>query len=200
MAGKGGGWALGVALVLLGVLLLLQNLGVELGRVLLGLVFLGGGGGFLVAYLQDRSLWWALIPGGGLLGLGLALLAGEAAWGGALFLLGVGLGFAGVYVADRGQWWALIPGGILLSLAAVALVEGLFPGTDAGFLLFLGLALTFGLLFLLGHRWALWPALGVLVPLGLASAPLRSFLTYALPLVLILAGAYLLWRGWRRAS
>ncbi|WP_236630054.1 hypothetical protein [Thermus thermamylovorans] len=65
MAGKSGGWALGVALVLLGVLLLLQNLGVELGRVLLGLVFLGGGGGFLVAYLRDRSLWWASIPGGG---------------------------------------------------------------------------------------------------------------------------------------
>ncbi|WP_269089290.1 hypothetical protein [Thermus thermamylovorans] len=122
-------------------------------------------------------------------------MAGEATWGGALFLLGAGFGFAGVYAADRGQWWALIPGGILLSLAAVALVEGLFPGTDAGFLLFLGLALTFGLLFLLGHRWALWPALGVLVPLGLGSPPLRGFLAYALPLALILSGGYLFWRG-----
>lgn len=85
-------WPLGMALLLLGVLLLLQNLGVAIGRVLLGLVFLGGGVGFVAAFLQDRALWWALIPGLGLGGLGLALLLGEGPASGALFLLGLGAG------------------------------------------------------------------------------------------------------------
>ncbi|TFU27396.1 hypothetical protein E0687_01265 [Thermus tengchongensis] len=100
-----------MTLVLLGVLLLLQNLGLALGRVLLG------------------------VPGFGLLGV------------------------------------------------------------EAGWLLFVGLALTFGLLFLLGQRWALWPALGVLVPLALASEGLRGLLAYAFPLALVGAEAYLLWRS-----
>ncbi|WP_234553327.1 hypothetical protein [Thermus caliditerrae] len=191
---KGGGWVLGLTLVLLGVLLLLQNLGLALGRVLLGVLLLGGGGGFLVAYGQDRGLWWALIPGFGLLGLGLALLLGEGAVSGALFLLGLGLGFWAVFAVHRDHWWAVIPGGVLLTLALVALVEGLL-GVEAGWFLFVGLALTFGLLFFLGQRWALWPALGVLVPLGLASEGLKGLLAYAFPLALVGAGAYLLWRS-----
>lgn len=194
---KRAGWALGLALVVLGVLLLLQALGVVLGRWLFGLLLLGAGGGFLAAYLRGRY-GWASIPGLGLLGLGLALFLEGEAWAGSLFLLGLGAGFVATYLADRAQWWALIPGGILLSLAGVALVEGLFA-VEAGWLLFLGMALTFAALFLLGHRWALWPALGVLVPLALTREPLRLLLAYALPLALILVGGYLLWRSLRRA-
>lgn len=194
MAEGKSGWALGLALLLLGGLLLLQNLGVAVGRLLLGLVFLGGGGGFVAAFLQDRALWWALIPGLGLAGLGVALLVGEGPGSGAFFLLGLGAGFLGVFLVRREHWWALIPGGALLSLALVALVEGVF-GLQAGWLLFLGLALTFGLLYLLGQRWALWPVLGVLVLLALAAEPLRGVLAYGFPLALILVGGYLLWRG-----
>jgi hypothetical protein len=148
------------------------------------------------AYVRERY-WWAAIPGLGLLGLGVAVLLEGWAWAGSLFLLGLGAGFGAAYLADRTQWWALIPGGILLSLAGVALVEGVFPGTEAGWLLFLGMAATFGLLFVRGQSWALWPALGVLVPLGFTYELLRFLLAYAFPLALIGVGGYLLWRSLR---
>nr|WP_277621126.1 hypothetical protein [Thermus arciformis] len=175
-------------------MLLLQALGFAVGQAVLGLVALGAGGGFLVARGQNPGLWWALIPGFALLGLGGALLL-QGPLGGVLFFLGLGAGFWAVFFLHREHWWAVIPGGVLTTLALVAFAEAVWPRVEAGGLLFLGLSLTFGFLYFLGHRWALWPALGVLVPLALALEPLRELWAYAFPLALVALGLYLIWRA-----
>jgi hypothetical protein len=132
-------------------------------------------------------------PRRGSSGLGLgAWLGGN--FEGVSFLGLTGLGFLLAYVLRPSEWWVLIPGGVLLTLALVALVEALWPGLDAAWLLFLGFAATFGVLFALGHRWALWPALGLLVPLAFWEG-VGEALGYLFPLALVFLGVWLLWRG-----
>jgi len=151
------------------------------------------GAALLAMGLRDRTRFLWVIPGGALLGLGLgAWLGGN--FGGVSFLGLTGLGFLLAYALRPSEWWALIPGGVLLTLALVALVEALWPGLDAAWLLFLGFAATFGVLFALGHRWALWPALGLLLPLAFWLG-VGEALGYLFPLALVFLGAWLLWRG-----
>ena len=148
------------------------------------------GAALLAMGLRDRTRFLWVIPGGALLGLGLgAWLGGN--FGGVSFLGLTGLGFLLAYVLRPSEWWVLIPGGVLLTLALVALVEALWPGLDAAWFLFLGFAATFGVLFALGHRWALWPALGLLVPLAFWEGVGEALF----PLALVFLGAWLLWRG-----
>ncbi|MFQ5812910.1 MAG: hypothetical protein ACE5I2_06955, partial [Anaerolineae bacterium] len=90
-----------ILLIVVGILLLLQNLGILVGIVALiwSLIFGAGGLVFLYMFLTNRTQWWAIIPGFGLLGLA-ALIAldeflprvGEAL-GVMIFLGGVGLAF-----------------------------------------------------------------------------------------------------------
>jgi hypothetical protein len=182
--------ALGLALLLVGLLFLWERMGFPLARPL----WVGGmalvGAALLAMGLRDRTRFLWVIPGGALLGLGLgAWLGGN--FEGVSFLGLTGLGFLLAYALRPSEWWVLIPGGVLLTLALVALVEALWPGLDAAWLLFLGFAATFGVLFALGHRWALWPALGLLVPLAFWEGVGEALF----PLALVFLGAWLLWRG-----
>ena len=179
--------ALGLALLLLGLLfLLLERMGFPLARPLWGGGMALAGAALLAMGLRDRTRFLWVIPGGALLGLGLgAWLGGN--FGSVSFLGLTGLGFLLAYALRPSEWWALIPGGVLLTLALVALL-------DAAWLLFLGFAATFGVLFALGHRWALWPALGLLVPLAFWEG-VGEALGYLFPLALVFLGAWLLWRG-----
>jgi len=141
----------GILLILVGILLLLQNIGILVGVVALiwALIFGVGGLVFLYMFLTNRTQWWAVIPGFALLGLA-ALIAldeffprvGEAL-GGMIFLGGVGLAFWVIYFVKREQWWAIIPGGTLFTLALVAGLESVFEGAEMGGVFFLGLGLTF---------------------------------------------------------
>ncbi|WP_448377504.1 hypothetical protein [Fervidobacterium sp.] len=185
---------LGVALLLLGLLFLLERMDWAAARTLWGGGMALAGGAFLLAGVQGRDRFWLVIPGAALLGLGLGAWRGGDL-GGAFFLGFTGLGFLLVFALRATEWWALIPGGVLLSLALVALVEALWPGVEAGWALFLGLSATFGVLFALGHRWALWPALGLLAPLVLALQGVGEVLSYLFPLLLVILGAWLLFRG-----
>ena len=158
------------------------------------LLFVAGGTTFLYLYRENPRHWWALIPGFALVALGVAALSGDAAGG--LFLGLVGAGFAAVYATNRARWWAIIPAGALFTLALIAWLGAAFPLWDAGWLFFLGLTATFGALYLLPphrHAWALYPAFGgvVLVGITLVSSPVGEVL---LPLLLVLAGIYLAWR------
>jgi uncharacterized membrane protein HdeD (DUF308 family) len=73
---------------------------------------------FLVVYLRNRALWWALIPA-----YTLAAVAGVVALGEsgrfsdnlitAYVLFAIAIPFLFVYARNRSQWWFLIPGGIL---------------------------------------------------------------------------------------
>jgi hypothetical protein len=198
----------GLVLIGAGLLFLLQNLGV-LGPVqglIWALLFAVGGGAFLMAFARVPARWWALIPGSALLSLGVLIGSQEVApalagpWGGTLFLGGIGLGFGAIYLAGRERWWALIPGGTLLTLAAVAGLSENFKGADLGWVFFLGLALTFGLIAIVPApqgrmRWALFPA-GVLLLLALAGFS-GGALEVTWPVVMILGGVYLAYRALR---
>lgn len=193
----------GALLVVLGALMLLENLQVipRATGMFWGALFVVGGGMFLYFMAGNmRTRWWAAIPGFTLLGLGLQNFLPEA-WGnlgGAFFLGALGLGFFAVYLTDRARWWGLIPGGTLSTLAVIAGVGD--AGLDAGSLLFVGLGLTFLLVGVLptpGGRmtWAFIPA-AALILLGafLGSETLSGILFYIVPAALVLAGAVFIYR------
>lgn len=189
---------LAYALIAGGVIVLAANMGWfgAVGQWVWALLFLAGGAAFLYYYTSDRQRWWLLIPGFALLATGLTMLMGNL--GGPLFLALIGAAFLAVFFTDKSRWWALIPGGVLATLAVVNWVEIANPRYDAGWLFFLGLAATFGYLYMRpdgGERqlWAVWPAL-----VGLAMA-LLGFVNTSVgglvaPLALIGLGVYLFTR------
>ncbi|WP_337871505.1 hypothetical protein [Meiothermus sp.] len=185
----------GWILVALGVLFLLQNLGFQIAGWIWGSIFLAAGAGFIWYYQQNHSQWWALIPGFTLLGLGTLILFEPILGGnlgGGVFLAAIGLGFVAVYFVRPGNWWALIPGGTLITLGAVA---GSGARDNAGgALFFLGLAITFGVVYLVGQRWAVFPALACLALTLVTATALQGLLAYLFPLALLVAGIYLLMR------
>lgn len=198
-----------VLLIVVGVLSLLQNLGIfEGGLALLWALLLAAGGVlFLYAFLADRNQWWFIIPGfvllsvAALIGLEQFVPAFDGDWGGALVTGGIGLAFWAVYFVKREHWWAIIPGGVMLTIAAViGLSSGLERiGLEVGGVFFLGLGLTFGLLSLLPSpegriTWALIPAAVFLVMGALITAAAADLLLYLWPAALILGGLYLIFR------
>lgn len=200
---------LGILLLLAGTVLLLQNLGVFgplAERVIWLLLFGLAGLGFVLVFLFNREHWWALIPGCTLLGLAVLVGLGEQLQeaGAAIFLAAIGLSFALIYALRREHWWAIIPGGSLFSVAALTLVAGSAAAGAAVGVLFLGLALTFLLVYLLPgaraeQRWAVIPA-GILALMGVVAMFTLSGLrvmNYLWPIALIGGGGYLLWRAWR---
>jgi len=210
------GVAIGVFLILAGVLVFLQNLGVlaagaeAMVGALFGLLFAAGGIIFLLVFLGNRESWWALIPGFTLLGLGLLVLVGAFApglaggWLGGVFLGMIGLSFLIVFLVKPDNWWAIIPGGTLLTLAVIATLAQTLGGLNSGGVFFLGMALTFGLVYLAipaheGRSWALIPA-GIMAIMGLGLlAAAVELVRFVWPLALLAAGCYLLLRALRRA-
>ncbi len=185
----------GLVLIGLGVLGLFSALGWfgGLGG-LPGAVLFGG-----IAYFahhqarQTGSRRWrlAVYP---LAGLAIAAIA-PGSLGGFAFLASIGLVFAFVYRENPDQWWAVIPAGTLFSLAATALVDGMGRSAGGGGSVFLlGLAATFFVLTRLPRHaqgWAVIPAavLAVLAVVG----PLTGG-SWALPVLLIVIGAWMLLR------
>jgi hypothetical protein len=145
---------------------------------------------FLVGFLIDRKRWWLLIPAYGLIIASVettintmvapsALYVGNSSTfllaysSGAGIMLMLSLPFFVVYVVSKKSWWALIPAGILTSTSVMLALQvltsdnqisrtGLYIGV-----LFLGLAATFGILWLRRKtqptRWAIFPAAGLFV-------------------------------------
>lgn len=198
-----GALAVGALLVALGILFLLQNFGIFGGVAnLFWLVLFGGGGlAFLCVFAMNQQQWWAVIPGFVLLGLAVLIGFGDklGSWGPALFLGSIGLAFWVIFVVRREFWWAIIPAGTLSTLALVAVLADHLPGEVVGGVLFLGMAATFGLVYVLtGHesrqRWALIPA-GILGVLGvLLTLSMGGLINYVWALALIGAGLFLLSR------
>jgi hypothetical protein len=98
-----------------------------------GALFLGGIGlGFWVIYLTNREFWWAIIPGGVLLTLGIVTIAEEFISGdsaGGVFFMGLAVTFLLVAILAKPResfWWAYIPAGVLFVLG-VFLTEPLKP-------------------------------------------------------------------------
>jgi len=107
-----------------------------------------------------------------------------------------------VDLTDRTRWWALIPAGVLLTLALVAGLSAYWNGPELGWVFFLGLSLTFGLIALVPTprgrmRWALFPA-GVMLAMALLGMAFTSeVLSIFWPAVMILAGLFLAVRALR---
>jgi hypothetical protein len=160
------------------------------------LVFAAGGAAFAYRFTRDSSDWWALIPGAALIGIATTFVSGAA--GGAYFLMVLGLGFALVYLTGRERWWAVMPAGVLLTLGVVAWLGVRLPRFDAGWLFFLGIAATFGFLYMLpasqgGQRWAVYPAAAALAVMAMVLLS-GAVSGVVVSVALILVGAYLLWR------
>ena len=145
----------------------------------------------------NRSVVWGLV----LIAVGLLLLMGNfnivfwplRALSGTLVLAIPGLIFASVYAGNRTLWWAIIPAGVLLTLAGVSLVEVLLPWVSTGWLFFLGLAVTFGLVWRESGGVRRWAQVVALVFLALTFLSLLgSLIRFALPLALVGIGLYLL--------
>lgn len=200
----------GIMLILAGILFLLQNLGIFS----VGSLFMAAGLGFfgilfLGFYLDDRTQWWALIPGFFLISLAILISAntffpGISAWSGAIFLGGIALGFWAVYLTHREHWWAVIPGGVLFTLAIVSLLEisSIARGSTGG-VFFFGLGLTFLLVAILPTpegkmTWAYIPSTIMLLMGIFIIASSTNLMPYVGALLIIFFGIVLLIRAIRR--
>jgi hypothetical protein len=192
----------GLVLILVGVLYILQTMGLldNVGDVLWGAIFLAGGVLFLIAFFTGS--WWAIIPGCVLAGIGALILLPDTLeiFGGTLFLGAISLAFWVVYFTSmRERWWALIPAGVLTTLTIITFLPGLIGDMATGSVFFFGLALTFLLVALLaGMRWAYWPAAALALMGLLILFALGDIAGYAWAIVLIGGGGYLIYRSFRR--
>lgn len=160
---------------------------------------------FALLFRREPKFYWASMPAGflGILGV-LALISGSRV-GGALFawLLywGVGAIFAALFLRAPSRWWAVIPAGSFFTLGVVELIgRASWGGPSAqGFVFCLGLAATFGFLFLIRNeinklQWAKVPAiaLAVISILFLFSALSWGGLVKIVAIAMVLGGLYLL--------
>jgi hypothetical protein len=185
----------GAALILGGILMLLDRTNILKGAADLfwaGILAIAAAI-FLFWFFNDRSKWWAAIPGFTLAGMAAAsLLLNRIGWGGLAFLGGIGLGFWAIYFSGRTRWWAIIPGGVLLTLGITSVMSDAYGVVDSGGVFFVGLGLTFVLVALLAKmKWAFIPA-AVLLLLGFfLGTPFVGLMEYIWIGVLLLAGVIL---------
>ena len=201
---KGNLWRIlaGLLIILVGILLLVQQLGkIDLSGDFWGIAFmLGGGVIFLTLWLSERAQWWPLIPGGILASWGVAALLGKLGLSATLVSLvgmfGSAAGFLAIYWMDRKEnWWALIPAGVFV-LVGIASVIGTAVGEDwTGSFVLWGIAAVFAVLYLRDRSqfWPLIPA-GVLAVVGFGVSPLATSAWFLFPTLLIVAGVLLVVR------
>lgn len=200
--------SLGVLVLLAGVLLLLDAVGMKIPSVLWAVVLAGASATFGYIFFADRRSWWAAIPSGALLGSAIATLmdldrGGLARWTAVPFLAALSAGFWAVYLRDRRRWWSLIPAGILLTLAIVTVVTEAVGGAQGGAIFLFGAAITFVLVAALpsgaSRRWWAWIPAGVLALGGIAVIASVSewftVLNVLWPIAVISAGGLLIWRA-----
>ncbi len=135
-------WAVipGFVLLSLAALIALDQFAPQVGETWGGALFLCGiGAAFWVVYFTKREQWWAVIPGGVLLTIGLVTGLSSVLEGvemGGVFFLGLGLtfGLLSLLPTPEGRMkWALIPAGVLLAMgliitaAATAVFNYLWP-------------------------------------------------------------------------
>jgi hypothetical protein len=165
---------------------------------------------FFVVYLyRPKQNWWALIPtwvlfsiGVMILLIGLGILQDGAI---PLYVLSsIGLPFLLVYLLNRENWWALIPAWVMFSIGImVFLIDARFLNDLAipAYVMF-AIALPFFFAFLVNrrsNRWALIPG-GITGVIGLGFFAGTDLAAYVIPVVLIIAGGWVLLGSFGRKS
>lgn len=194
----------------LALMIALENRGVE-GAVMAVPILSSLALPFFVGFALDRTRRGLLIPAS-LLTLAMVFVlvveSAEGDWSGVAALVMLSLPFFAAYFWSKHGWWALIPAGTFASLAACVLVEILIPhqeypalpnslSWDAySWVLFLGLAATFGAVWLRHQteptNWAKYPAAGLLGLTVLTLLLREHFQEVWLATVALVAGATLL--------
>jgi len=192
----------GGSLILLGVLMLLEKIGILRGAsdLFWGFAMLVASGYFMVMFANNPQVrWWAIIPAMTLLGMAGSVLLPRllSGFGGSFFLAALGAAFFIVYFSDRTRWWGIIPGGVLMTLAVVAGIDKM-EWVNSGSIFFVGLGLTFLLVAILPNpsgkmQWAYIPSL-VLVIMGalLGTRSTAALADFVWPATLIIIGLVLL--------
>ncbi|MGZ9223751.1 MAG: hypothetical protein ACXW4Q_16725 [Anaerolineales bacterium] len=204
-----------LALIIFGVIALLDSLGVvnmplEISgpNLIWALLFGAASVAFLITFFSDKNNWWAIIPG--LTLLGLAILVGGlfpsslGAFGAVLFMGLLSLSFWIVYFTHNDNWWAIIPGGVLASITGLILITELVDNDLLGVaVMFLGMGATFLVLYLLPKpigraAWPLYPAgvLGIMGFLFLIGA--GQAMNWIWGILLVLAGGWIIIRSIRK--
>lgn len=159
-------------------------------------------------YLTDRSDWGLLIPAyvmwaiAGLIALiELEILRDEAI---ATYIMAViALPFLAVFLRDHEQWWALIPAYVMLAIGVMIGLIGLGILDDllVPAYVMLAIAIPFFVVYARNteHWWALIPG-GIMAFIGLAFLIAETTLQYVGPVVLILAGVWILARQFMRGK
>jgi len=205
---------IGIALILLGIIAFLGNLG--LFRIQSnfwgGFILIALGIAFFAFFGGRVRNWWVLIPGHLFTFLGVSLwlnaLISRYSWSGIFLFLGMAVAFIWIHLLTE-YWWSIIPGGASLVLAVV-LVLGEFNLASLAirwFVFCLGLGLVFGYLFLIKDEknkldWAKWPA-GILLVVALiilASTLEERIGNVVVSVVLIAAGIYLVVQGLQKET
>lgn len=152
---------------------------------------------FIFAFVLDRSRRWALNVVFLLVALTLIPLITNyfsAEWIGGVIITIIGLQFILTYLLEPKAWWAIIPGGIMLSIAAMVILQGVLPNLMPVAVIFLGMMLTFGFVWLRQSRpWARIPAIVmgilacviVLVGMGLVTYWAAALIVAGLVLVIL---------------
>lgn len=115
----------GITLLCIAIIILASQFFPRLADAWSGLIILSGiGASFLAVYLTDRQQWWAIIPAGVMITLGLVAGLGDnlGVDGGAIFFLGLSLTFAilAIVPTKEGKMkWAWIPAGLLFLMSAI---------------------------------------------------------------------------------
>jgi len=121
-------WAIipGFALLSLAATVAVSELLPWVGGSWTGTIFLAGIGlGFWVVYFFNREHWWAAIPGGVLITIGLVTGLSSVLEGfevGGIFFIGLGLTFAllsRLRTPEGRMQWALVPAGVMLVMGLV---------------------------------------------------------------------------------
>lgn len=210
MSTKFSGILFGIGLISLG-LLLIVNMFLDFyfsDAYLVALVFGVATLWFASKYLRDTLSWWWLIFASISLIVTISIVFGESrSIDNDLIGVGVnwtiGLTFLAVYLRNKKYWWPIIPAGLFFTIGFIVLRETsdfLYAGgINSGFYFFIGMTITFGLLYLLNSEqrnlsWAMYPAmscLGIAFIIGLANR--YSFEgEIFVPFLFIAIGVYLL--------
>lgn len=201
----------GILLVLVGILALLQTVtGWEVTDIFFGGLFILGGVAFLYVLYQDRTRWWAVIPGMVMVAIGATIVLdsvapGASEWVSGLIILGgISAAFFAVYALSPLNWWALIPAGVMATLAVVSVLDNI-QNFDSGWVFLGGTAATFAMVALLPERstgrkltWAWYPAaaLAVIALIVLVSSFEITSVIWAV--LLIGGGLLLVWRAMKK--